>query len=135
MTSCQTITMTLKQSLHPDNSKKVIEKLNQIVPMISSAMKILNYFMNWYLHKYKQLFPLEYKLAQNHMELMMKFILGQKRRIINDTLLKCPYLLEPLECFLILFPPLESHQSMMNLACITLNTNINLLHLQHIDPH
>ncbi len=137
--SCQTITMTLKQSLHPTNSNKVMEKLNQIVPQISSAMKVLNYFLNWYATEYKQLFPLYSKFAQNHLELLMKVILGQKERIRQDTFGKYPYLFEPLELFLSSFPnfqlqcPLECHQSMMNLACIQLHTNLNLYHLQFFD--
>eukprot|EP00835_Amoeboradix_gromovi_P000339 NODE_11_length_46995_cov_0.451872.p22 type:complete len:143 gc:universal NODE_11_length_46995_cov_0.451872:41561-41989(+) len=89
--------MTLKRALRHENSKKVMDKLELIVPFISSASKIIFYFLNWYTTEYKQLFPLT---------------------LFPNFQLKCP---------------LECHQSMMNLVCITLSTNINLCHLQYFD--
>lgn len=135
----QTITMTLKKALHPTNSNKVISKLNIMVPYISSVTKITSYFLNWYANEYKQLFPFPPKNARNLIELMIKMILGQSKRIRPLTFKTYPYLFEPLERFLILFPnfqldcPIEIHQSMMNLAGETLITNLDLYHLQFLD--
>jgi hypothetical protein len=135
----QTITMTLKHSLHPNNSNKVISKLNVIIPYMSSVTKILGYYFNWYSNEYEQLFPLPPKNARNHIELMMKVILGQKDRIRQKTLLTYPDLFKTLDRFLNMYPnfqlkcPIEIHQSMMNLAGETIVTNLNLYHLQFLD--
>eukprot|EP00835_Amoeboradix_gromovi_P005299 NODE_485_length_7794_cov_0.605848.p4 type:complete len:209 gc:universal NODE_485_length_7794_cov_0.605848:6405-7031(+) len=139
VSNCKIITMTLKRALRHENSKKVMDKLELIVPFISSASKIIFYFLNWYTTEYKQLFPLTYKFAQNHLELIFKVILGQRSRIKDKSMSDYAYLFQSLEQFLTLFPnfqlkcPLECHQSMMNLVCITLSTNINLCHLQYFD--
>jgi hypothetical protein len=138
-TSTQTICMTLQKAIISNNSKKVINKLNEMVPLISSATKITSYFLNWYANEYKQLFPLPKINPENHIQLILKLILYQSHRILESTRDKYKILFESIEIFLTKYPNFklkyttEIHGNVLLLASKQIITNLNLFHLQYFD--
>ena len=137
--SSQTICMTLEKAIVSQNSKKVITKLNDIVPFVSSATKITNYFLNWYTNEYKHLFPFPKTNPENYIYLILKMILGQSHRIFESTKQKYSFLFESIDIFLKKYPNFllecttEIHSNILLLAAKQMITNLNLFHLQFFE--
>ena len=137
--STQTICMTLQKAIVSQNSKKVMDKLNEIVPLVSSATKIASYFLNWYTNEYKQLFPFPKTNPENCIYFILKIILGHSHRIQNSSREKYKSLFDSIAIFLkkypnfLLYCPIEIHPNVLLLASKQMITNLNLFHLQYFE--